>query len=126
MRGNSGTEFRELSGDGIGRNCTEFREFNPIPEFRESLPIPELQGIPGIASDSGIVRNSGNCMEFQELLPIRELYEIPGIAWNSGNLMGLVPGAELIPQCSTSQNRMYSRKKEERITNIHEEEKSEE
>ncbi len=55
---NSGTEFRELSGDGIGRNCTEFREFHPIPEFRELLPIPELQGIPGIASNSGIARNS--------------------------------------------------------------------
>jgi hypothetical protein len=31
---NSGTEFRELSGDGIGRNCREFR------------PIPESNGIP--------------------------------------------------------------------------------
>ncbi len=41
-RSNSGTEFLELSGDGIVqnsrnrfhfRNCTEFLEFHPIPEL---------------------------------------------------------------------------------------------
>jgi hypothetical protein len=36
-------------------SLTEFRQF---PEFQESLPIPESDGIPGIASDSGIERNS--------------------------------------------------------------------
>jgi len=50
-RGNSGTEFRELGGDGTGRNCTEFQEL---------LRIPELHGIP---SNSGIAWNSGNLME---------------------------------------------------------------
>jgi hypothetical protein len=80
----------QLGGDGIGRNCREFREFHPIPEFQELLPILEFHGIPGINSNSGIARNSGNdfqfrnCTEFhqipefQELLPIPELHGIPG------------------------------------------------
>ncbi len=54
---------------------------------------------------SGISWSRGNWTKFrnwEEFLGISENSSVP----NTGNWMELVPGTELIPECSTSRNRM--------------------
>ncbi len=64
--GNSGTECRELDGDGTGRNCTEFQELLPIPEFHPILEFLEFDGTRSVTGRYVILNDE----------------RVPGIGWD--------------------------------------------
>jgi hypothetical protein len=82
----------------MAQKVTERKRIHPIPQcstlrnwFRPRNPFPPIPSISGISS--------------LQFLGISDTLS----GRNSGNQMELVPFTELIPQCSTSWNRMTAR-----------------
>jgi hypothetical protein len=118
------------------RQRNQFHLIPRIPSWwilidsQEFLSIPEFDSIAATSTDSGsnefpkflnsvqteldgIERNWNWFLELSQSGIRRdrtEFRELVELVWtDSGNWWELIPGAEPVPQCSTLQNRMYSR-----------------